>query len=411
MSVDYGDTDAEVIQYHNTYNLEFPSISGIEGGGNAIFSAYGIPSTPTYILIAPNHEIVEQDMWPISSTQSFITYFTNNGLEQSPCGPPACSQAVSPLDLSVDVPLDISLEWDPIPGATGYRINFGTDNPPTSIENGTDLGDLTSYTPVVLDYQTDYYWQVVPYNYGGMPGSCQVFQFTTTAHIIALNLKAFLEGPFNSIQMVPHLNTSGYLPLDQPYNISPWNYTGTESVGSIPGNVVDWVLIDILKPYGSGNDLKFEVIDRIPGFILNTGTITDLSGTDYISISGPMSEFHVRIQHRNHLPIVSSVPLTGSNDLYTYSFTSGSNKALGGTVAQKEITLGVWAMIAADGDGNLQVNNVDKNEDWLLQFGMTGYYSADYNMDSDVDDADKMNSWEINLGRGAFPTQDTILVK
>jgi hypothetical protein len=155
-------------------------------------------------------------MWPISNTQSFVNYFENHGLEQSPCGPPVCTQAVAPLNLAMDVPLDISLEWDPVPGATGYRIYFGTDNPPTSIENGTDLGDVTSFTPAILNYQTNYYWKVVPYNYGGMPGFCSVFQFTTTEHTIALNLKAFLEGPFNSIQMIPYLNTSGFIPLAQP---------------------------------------------------------------------------------------------------------------------------------------------------------------------------------------------------
>jgi hypothetical protein len=32
-------------------------------------------------------------------------------------------------------------------------------------------------------------------------------------------------------------------------------------------------------------------------------------------------------------------------------------------------------------------------------------------MDSDVDDADKMNSWEMNLGRGAYPAQDTVPAK
>lgn len=34
-------------------------------------------------------------------------------------------------------------------------------------------------------------------------------------------------------------------PLSQPYNLSPWNYTGTESVARIPENVADWVPVKL----------------------------------------------------------------------------------------------------------------------------------------------------------------------
>lgn len=121
--------------------MGFPAISGIEGGGNAILSSYGVGSFPTYVLIAPNHDIVEQGMWPIQNTQTFIDYFESNGLEQSPCGPPSCTQVIAPANFSDDNELDTSLEWEPITEAIGYLLYFGTDNPPTSIENGTDLGN------------------------------------------------------------------------------------------------------------------------------------------------------------------------------------------------------------------------------------------------------------------------------
>lgn len=86
MSVNTGDSNAECILFDDTYGIEFPCISGIEGGGTAINNTYGIGAYPTYILIAPNHDIVEQDMWPISSTQTFVNYFENNGLMQAECG-------------------------------------------------------------------------------------------------------------------------------------------------------------------------------------------------------------------------------------------------------------------------------------------------------------------------------------
>lgn len=351
-------------------------------------------------------------MWPISNTQTFINYFENHGLEQAPCGIPTCTQAIAPLNLSDDIPLDISLEWESTPGAIGYLLYFGTDNPPTSIENGLDLGDITAYTPSgILNHETDYYWKVLPYNFGGNASSCQVFQFTTIDHPISLNLKLYLEGPFSSSQMTPDLNTSGYIPLEQPYNTSPWNYPGTESVVSIPVGAIDWVLIDILKPHNTVDGQKFELLNQIAGFLMYNGEIRDLNGLNNLSVALDDPTFHVRIQHRNHLPIVSSVPLSGFNQIFIYDFSTASTKALGGLLVQKELEPGTWAMIAANGNANLQIDNTDKNDVWLLQQGMKGYYNGDFNMDSDVNVADKAIPWESNIGRGAYPVQDTMPAK
>ena len=45
------------------------------------------------------------------------------------------------------------------------------------------------------------------------------------------------------------LNSGGIIPLSQPYIGAPYNYTGTESVATIPNaNIVDWVLIEHRKP-------------------------------------------------------------------------------------------------------------------------------------------------------------------
>ncbi len=83
MSINDGNTNAQCIVFDQTYGIPFPCISGVEGGGNAINNAYGINAYPTYILIAPDHQIVEQDMWPISSTQTFVNYFQSNGFAAS----------------------------------------------------------------------------------------------------------------------------------------------------------------------------------------------------------------------------------------------------------------------------------------------------------------------------------------
>ena len=59
-------------------------ISGTQGsstGGPQNFSSvYGIAAYPTMILIAPNKQIVEQDMWPINTANDFNPYFLSHGI-------------------------------------------------------------------------------------------------------------------------------------------------------------------------------------------------------------------------------------------------------------------------------------------------------------------------------------------
>ena len=88
IAIDVGDTDPQVIAYENSVlggPPGYPSVSGIDGGGNGVVSAYGIGAFPTYILIKPDQTIVEQDMWPISNAAGFTTYFAANGLNPIPC--------------------------------------------------------------------------------------------------------------------------------------------------------------------------------------------------------------------------------------------------------------------------------------------------------------------------------------
>lgn len=88
ISIDVGNTDAECLAYVNTYMggpSTLPVVSGLEGAGDDVISAYGIGAFPTYILIAPNQSIIEQDMWPISSAANFTTYFNTHSLPQQSC--------------------------------------------------------------------------------------------------------------------------------------------------------------------------------------------------------------------------------------------------------------------------------------------------------------------------------------
>lgn len=79
-AIDTGDDDAACILFDETFGVEYPTISGVEGGGTQICNDYQIPLYPTVILIAPDRTILEQDIWPIPSAQTIIDALEAHGL-------------------------------------------------------------------------------------------------------------------------------------------------------------------------------------------------------------------------------------------------------------------------------------------------------------------------------------------
>jgi hypothetical protein len=98
--------------------------------------------------------------------------------------PPSCATSFSPANLATNVAATANLTWASGGGApTGYKIFFGTDNPPTNIANGTNLGLVTTYDPPGnMAYSTLHYWKIVPYNTYGDASGCTVISFTTQAN-------------------------------------------------------------------------------------------------------------------------------------------------------------------------------------------------------------------------------------
>jgi thiol-disulfide isomerase/thioredoxin len=71
------DTDAEVIAFEATYGgpyVHSPAVSA-QGGGGAVTSQFGVSAFPTYVLIGPDNIMKNNDIWPISSMQTFVNAF------------------------------------------------------------------------------------------------------------------------------------------------------------------------------------------------------------------------------------------------------------------------------------------------------------------------------------------------
>jgi PKD repeat protein len=217
---------------------------------------------------------------------------------------------------------------------------------------------------------------------------------------ISLDLTVFMEGPFSGTQMSTVLGN--LIPITQPYNVLPWNYTGSESVVAVPANVVDWVLVELRDATSAATATGATIVDRQAAFLLNNGSIVGLDGSSNLSFPNSITQqLFVVIWHRNHLGIMSASAVTSSGGIHSYDFTTGSATAHGGVNGHKQLATGVWGMISGDGNRDGVIGMDDKSGLWESEAGTEGYMFSDYNLDRQSNNIDKDEYWVPNMGKGS----------
>lgn len=139
--------------------------------------------------------------------------------------PPNPATLVSPQNGAVNVAINEALSWlAPLEGTmpTAYKLYFGTNNPPSNIAYGTNLGNVLSYThPVNLNVNTTYYWKIVPTNANGMAPNCPIWSFTTPTNPIPYQ-ELFNSSTFPSGWTQTY---DGTIPSDR-WSVSNTSYSG-----------------------------------------------------------------------------------------------------------------------------------------------------------------------------------------
>ncbi len=226
---------------------------------------------------------------------------------------------------------------------------------------------------------------------------------TTSFTAPEVDLKAVLEGPFNGTDMNTDLNDQGLLPLSQPYDTFPWNYFGTETVAAIPGpQVVDWVEIEFRDAVDGASATKATRFERQAAFILSDGSIVGMDGSSHLFLSKDIvSNLFVIVNHRNHLGVMSAVPLIETGGIYTYDFAYDTWNSYGGPNASKNVGTDldpVYGLMGGEGNGDGQIDQAD-HVAWPATVGnRAGYELTDFNMDGQIDNQDKNDSWIENIG-------------
>ncbi|MFT6843895.1 MAG: hypothetical protein ACJAUV_000062 [Flavobacteriales bacterium] len=143
---------------------------------------------------------------------------------------PDCATNQMPADLTTGVcsSSDVSLSWGAVADAIGYKLFLGSDDPPTNLENGTDLGNVTSYmlsAPLLIN--TTYSWQVIPYNADRGAIGCGVLTFETNPSVdpIVEITKDSLAVCIGDSLLFPVLVSDGNVSIPGAYS---FDWTGTD---------------------------------------------------------------------------------------------------------------------------------------------------------------------------------------
>jgi len=226
-------------------------------------------------------------------------------------------------------------QWQEYNGSTWTPITDG------GIYSGATTNTLTISSVVAA--MNDYQYKCVV-----MPGNVECTAALLTVNPLKVAVKAFLQGPYNATThtMAVTLRTKAYFPLNQPYNVSPWNYAGTESVVSVPINVVDWVLVELRT-----NTAASTTVAKKACFVKNDGSIVDIYGNELTFPGLDIGNYYIVVRHRNHLAIMSATSQTLSSTSAEYDFTTALNKAYGSNPM----------LLASDGKALMVGGDVNKN--------------------------------------------------
>ena len=324
---------------------------------------------------------------------------------------------LDPVDITFTV--DMSEQYVSSDGVhiTGSFLDWATDSIPM-----IDQGDGNYQVTLTLDEEFNEYkfingndWdsdETVPFDcnyfdnrYLILPGANTTLDTVCYSscdicynRLYVFDLKVNLEGPFNILNMKTELNDNELIPNEQPYDTLPWNYNGTETITApVETDIVDWVYVVFRETDGDASTATSDkFLDHQAAILLADGSIVGPDGVTPVLYTGNITQnLYVLIYHRNHLGIMSSIPLTESKGSFIYDFTNDITKAYGDGL--KSLGGGIYGMIGGDSDGNGTVDSNDKDVNWSNKAGSAGYFGSDLNMDSQVNNPDKNDLWEPNL--------------
>lgn len=162
MEISSSDHPNSAANYINTYNVPYPTIHNdfygttIAGQGFDINNLYEIPSWPTLVLIAPDRQIVYQDIWPVHSPEDIITPLVEAGIGEYPC---SGQEATTLIDVVKEKSTKIDVKFTPNAAAVSYyyMISEEANLPAEAVQvEGTQQTGEYTHTFTDLTPDTEY---------------------------------------------------------------------------------------------------------------------------------------------------------------------------------------------------------------------------------------------------------------
>ncbi len=269
----------------------FPVVSWSTAGGHTG------ANVPIYAWGKNSHliggTINNTDIWNICT-------YNDNILPPDPISNP------SPLNASVNVPIQVVLSWIAGNGATSHDVYFGTDTL-TYIGRQT----ATTYDPGTLEYNTAYQWRIDEINNGGVTAG-PVLTFTTES--IPPSVTVTANGETTSRGTVTGTYTLTYVSDDQYESIrevvNPPNKNGYSTLShtwifDIPSAVEVAVHVEAFHSPSTDND-NFIFAYSLDGYTFsNLLTVTRTNDDDLAQISqlpnGTQGRVYIRVTDTNHI--------------------------------------------------------------------------------------------------------------
>ncbi len=219
---------------------------------------------------------------------------------------------------------------------------------------------------------------------------------TTGCTGVPVSLKVLLEGPYENGSMRTDLGN--LIPANQPYNVAPYNYTGSETLNAILSDMVDWVLVEARTgtPNASGTP-GTTVIERQAAVLLADGSIVGVDGINPIRFNlTPGEMVYFAIRHRNHLDVLSATAVEVTDNM-VYDFTTATTQAWG--VDQLKLaTDGKAVMYTGDINSDAVIQNTDYDAWKENPAVLDTYDNTDTNLDGIVQVTD-YDKWYNNRSK------------
>ena len=232
----------------------------------------------------------------------------------------------------------------------------------------------------------------------------------TGANATLVNIKVFLEGPFNSTlgKMSDDLRSNSLLPTTDPYPSFGFTHMngeieGTNSAILIKSDandaIVDWVYVELRDKITPAT-----VLYTRAALVQRDGDVVDMDGVSALHFSNaPADNYYIAVRHHNHLGFRSMSSIALSSTAATVNFTNNSIPTFG-VMALKELSTGVFGMYSGDANRDGNVNSFDLNTNWRIQNGGTYDYinsTADFDLNGAINAVDKNAHWRLNNSRVA----------